>query len=94
MENNNNIIQGYDFIKPSHYNRYDMEVVDMIDKIWGHEDCAKWCKITAFKYRMRMGMKPGEDIQRELDKENVYLELAEKYHNMYLNSLTKENTQN
>ena len=58
---------------PSHYNQYDIEVIDMIIKIWGPEAAALWCDITAFKYRMRMGTKPGNSIEQDIKKEQWYL---------------------
>lgn len=67
---------------PSHYNKYDVEVVDMMEKIWGKYETAIWCKLTAFKYRMRLGEKPDNPIQQDLNKESWYLQ---KY-----NSLKKE----
>ena len=61
---------------PSHYNQYDIEVIDMIIKIWGPEAAALWCDITAFKYRMRMGTKPGNSIEQDIKKEQWYLNKA------------------
>ena len=58
---------------PSHYNQYDIEVIDMIIKIWGPEAAALWCDITAFKYRMRMGTKPDNSIEQDIKKEQLYL---------------------
>ena len=58
---------------PSHYNQYDIEVIDMIIRIWGPEAAALWCDITAFKYRMRMGTKPGNSIEQDIKKEQWYL---------------------
>jgi hypothetical protein len=66
---------------PNHYNLYDIEAIDMIERIWGKEKAALWCEITAFKYRMRMGTKPGENIQRDLDKEQWYLNKAKELRN-------------
>ena len=43
---------------PSHYNTYPMETIGMMVAIWGNERVADWCEITAFKYRMRMGLNP------------------------------------
>lgn len=67
---------------PKHYNNYDVEVIDMIEKIWGTYLAAVWCQITAFKYRMRMGTKPDNDFSQDLKKEvwylNKYHELTEK----------------
>jgi len=65
----------YEFVnQPTHYNIYDIPVIDMMEKIWGPDDTAKWCKMTAWKYRQRMGTKPGENIQKDLDKEKWYLD--------------------
>ena len=61
---------------PSHYNQYDIEVIDMIIKIWGPEAAAQWCDITAFKYRMRMGTKPDNSIEQDIKKEQWYLNKA------------------
>ena len=66
---------------PNHYNLYDIEAIDMIERIWGAENAALWCEITAFKYRMRMGTKPGEDVTRDLNKEQWYLKKAKELRN-------------
>ena len=63
---------------PSHYNQYDIEVIDMIIKIWGPEAAALWCDITAFKYRMRMGTKPDNSIEQDIKKEQWYLNKAKE----------------
>lgn len=65
---------SYEYIdSPSHYNTYDVEVVEMMRRIWGDEKTAIWCELTAFKYRMRVGTKPNEPIARDLGKETWYL---------------------
>lgn len=68
---------------PAHYNNYDKEVIDMIERIWGTYLAAMWCEITAFKYRMRMGTKPTSSISEDLKKETWCLkkskELKDKY---------------
>ena len=61
---------------PSHYNQYDIEVIDMIIKIWGAEEGALWCDIPAFKYRMRMGTKADNSIEQDIKKEQWYLNKA------------------
>lgn len=58
---------------PNHYNNYDIEVIDMMTRIWGKQKTADWCELTAFKYRMRAGTKPGNDINQDLEKEKWYL---------------------
>ena len=72
---------------PKHYNNYDVEVVDMMEKIWGTKATMEWCKMTAYKYRMRMGTKPAEDDTREamqkklmedFNKEQWYLAKAKE----------------
>lgn len=72
---------------PQHYNNYDVEVVDMMEKIWGTKATMEWCKMTAYKYRMRMGTKPAEDDTREamqkklmedFNKEQWYLAKAKE----------------
>ena len=50
--------------------RYDLETIEMMRKIWGDEAVAQWCEMTAFKYRMRMGHK--DDIQKDMEKGKWY----------------------
>ena len=64
----------YNKIHPSHYDAYDIQVIDMMERIFGREKTAIFCKLNAFKYRMRMGLKKGEDIIDDLNKEQYYLD--------------------
>lgn len=76
------MVENYEMVNhPSHYNEYDVEVIDMIERIWGTDDAAKWCKITAYKYRMRLGKKPETPIEQDLAKEEWYLNKAEELKN-------------
>lgn len=43
----------------------------MID-IWGVDAFITHCEITAFKYRMRLGLKPDQPIERDLAKAQWY----------------------
>jgi len=61
---------------PLHYNNYRMETIDMMVKIFGREKVADWCEMTAFKYRMRMGLKQGNPVEQDLKKEMWYLNKA------------------
>ena len=61
---------------PGHYNNYDIEVIDMMEKIWGTAYLYIWCTLTSFKYRMRMGTKPGSSLEEDLRKEQWYLKKA------------------
>ena len=56
---------------PKHYNTYDLEVIDMMIKIWGIDTIKLFCQINAFKYRMRLGHK--NNISEDLAKEQWYL---------------------
>lgn len=75
MKDNNN----YDFVNhPSHYNKYDIEVLDMMERIWGRDALIIFCRMNAFKYRMRMGEKPTSSIEQDLAKEKFYLDYANR----------------
>jgi len=65
--------------KAKHYNTYDIETIDIMEKVFGVEKLIIWCTITAFKYRMRMGKK--DSINDDLFKENWYLEKAKELKN-------------
>lgn len=54
---------------PAHYNRYSVEVIEMLRRIYGTEATALFCEMTAFVYRMRMSTKPDNPIEQELAKE-------------------------
>lgn len=58
---------------PIHYNRYSVEAVEMARRIWGDEALKTAAEITAFFYRMRMGLKPENPIEQELEKEEFWL---------------------
>lgn len=58
----------YDNINPNHYKQSGKEVIEMMIDIWGSENVAKYCEMNAFKYRMRVGLKPNQPIQQEIDK--------------------------
>ena len=58
---------------PDHYNQYDVEVIDMMERVFGTLETAIFCKLNAYKYRQRMGNKPGQDLFKDLAKEKWYL---------------------
>jgi hypothetical protein len=70
---------------PTHYNQYEIEVIDMIIRIWGPEAAALWCDITAFKYRMRMGTKPDNSIEQDIKKEQWYLNKSKEIRENLIN---------
>jgi hypothetical protein len=71
-------MKEYDYINPSHYRNYSVEVIDMMSAIYGLEATAKFCEMNAFKYRMRAGTKPENTVEQDLEKEKWYLEKARK----------------
>jgi len=63
---------------PSHYNTFSKEVIDMMVDIWGVENTITFCEMNAFKYKMRLGSKPGQPIEQDLKKANWYLDKAKE----------------
>lgn len=61
---------------PPHYNSYNMEVIDMMERIWGLENLIMFCEINAFKYRMRLGLKDSMD--QDFAKEQWYIKKAQQ----------------
>jgi hypothetical protein len=81
MENNNTECNTHyeEVNHPNHYNVYDVEVVEMMERIFGIEETMSWCKLNAFKYRMRAGEKPTSTVEKDLKKEKWCLN---KYHEL------------
>ena len=67
---------NYEMVEHPAHNKYDVEVIEMMTRIWGTKAVAIWCKLTAFKYRMRLGEKPDNSIEQDLKKEKFYLDYA------------------
>jgi len=66
--------RDYDFVNhPQHYKNYSVEVIDMIERIWGVEATIHYCEGNALKYRMRAGTKPGISLEQDFEKEKWYL---------------------
>lgn len=77
--------KNYEMVNhPKHYNQYDIEVIDMMRKIWGDEDTIIFCRLNAFKYRMRMGLKPNNSIDQDLQKEKIYLNYIDEIRREHL----------
>jgi len=62
----------------SHYTQNRLEVIDMMIAIWGKDTVMKHCEMTAFKYRMRLGHKPGQTSTKELLKAHWYEKKAKE----------------
>lgn len=65
-----------DAINPDHYKKYPIEVIDMMERIFGTKEAITYCLMTAFKYRMRLGHKDA--VEQELKKEAWYLNKAQE----------------
>lgn len=74
IEVNNN----YDYVNPSHYKSYEKEVIEMMEDVWGVEKLISYCEMNSFKYRMRLGNKPNQSIERDLEKANWYEDKAKE----------------
>lgn len=71
--------EGYEYVNhPQHYNNYDMEVIEMMEKIFGRQATKSFCLLNAFKYRMRAGTKPNIPAEQDLAKEQWYLNKAKE----------------
>ena len=66
------------WVDPDHYKGFSIETIDMMVKIWGAEKVAIHCEITAFKYRMRAGMKTHQPATRDIEKADWYINKAKE----------------
>ena len=65
-------MKDYDYINPKHYRSYRKETWEMMVDIWGVDRYISYCEMNAFKYRMRMGKKPDQPIERDMEKAMWY----------------------
>ena len=66
----------FDHINPDYYKKNSKEIYQMMIDIWGMEKYIAFCEMNAFKYRMRLGDKPDQPIDRDLDKAKWYENMA------------------
>jgi hypothetical protein len=67
-----------DNINPEHYKQLPKETIDAMVFIWGKEAVALHCQMSAFKYRMRLGHKEGQELSDEIGKIKWYENKARK----------------
>ena len=53
---------------PSHYKNGDKEVWEMMIDVFGVEAFIHFCQCNVLKYQMRLGKKPNEPIERDIEK--------------------------
>jgi len=73
-----------DVEKPLHYHFFGEDTMPMIEKILGTEGYLGFLKGNALKYRLRVGKKEGNSIEKDIAK-------AMYYEKLY-NDFVKENT--
>tara|TARA_R110002096_G_scaffold149991_2_gene311698 strand:- start:777 stop:1076 length:300 start_codon:yes stop_codon:yes gene_type:complete len=78
LNNEPNTEPNYDMVNPSHYKNTSIETIDKMLRIWGAEALAAHCEMCAFKYRERIGSKPGQSVEQELKKINWYESYAKE----------------
>lgn len=83
--------KGYEMVNhPQHYNLYSEETIEIMKDVYGPDAVALWSEMTAFKYRMRMGTKPGSPVEQDLEKEKVYLGFRDYYKTDNYQNLLKQ----
>ena len=71
-----------------HYSMIDgVEAIERMEQMYTNEELKIWCKMTAMKYRLRIGNK--DDVSKEAKKIATY----EAYYK-YLDSLNKPDSGN
>lgn len=74
--------EKYEYVNhPKHYNNYSIEVIEMLERMYGKKETALWCEMNAFKYRMRAGTKPNIPVSEDYKKEDWYLNKAKELRN-------------
>lgn len=71
-------MKDYDYINPEHYKSCHKETWEMMVDIWGVDRYISYCEMNAFKYRMRMGKKPTQPIERDIEKARWYEQKVEE----------------
>jgi hypothetical protein len=74
-------MEKYDYINPAHYQNGSKEVWQMMVDIWGIDAYIAHCEMCAFKYRQRLGLKPEQPIERDLEKARWYENKAKELRN-------------
>ena len=81
LDPRHDVSPSYDHINPAHYQQFSKESIDIMIAIWGAEAVATYCEINAFKYKMRLGSKPDQPVDRDLGKAQWYLNKAKELRN-------------
>jgi len=72
--------EEYDYIKPNHYKLWEgMEPFELHRKLLNKIEYIGFLKGNILKYKLRIGNKPGESIERDMEKIKVYQEELKKF---------------
>lgn len=67
-------------VSPKHYNANGrMECIQEMEVLFGHEAVENFCKLNAYKYFYRAGMKEGEAKEKDIAKAEWYLNYVMGY---------------
>lgn len=72
----------YDYINPSHYKQFPVESIEFMVLVFGKKWTAIFCLLSAFKYQMRIGLKPEQSYERERAKIDWYMNTIEVIYGM------------
>lgn len=69
----------YDYINhPLHYTNGKKECIDEMIELFGKDNVAMYCDITAYKYQYRQGKKPNTPAEQDKQKAEWYLKKAKE----------------
>ena len=70
----NPAVQQYDYIKPEHYKLWDnnRDTLFVLHKTLGTDSYLDWIKGTILAYQLRLAKKPGESVEKDMDKIKFY----------------------
>lgn len=72
--------KDYEYVdKPKHYDFFDEQAIDIIAKTLTKEELRGFLMGTALRYRLRLGDKPNEPIERDLGKAQWYENYWKEY---------------
>jgi len=63
----------------THYSDQRINVIRILEVVWGTKATMMFCEMNAFKYRMRVGKK--DDVSQELTKTEWYEKMAQYLRN-------------
>lgn len=63
----------------NHYNSNRINEINKMEQIWGTQGVMIFCEINAFKYKSRIGKKPGQSLEQEITKIEWYEKAAAYY---------------